>query len=104
MGFFRRKKEGPTAVVLKGADKGQVAPETIAAITAAVRASEAPDDSIVAAITAAVRAYEAADEFSSGLNIRKLNRAAGIRPAWGIAGTTDAIRHRQSAMIRRERK
>jgi len=48
------------------------------------------DEELIAVIAAAVAAYEA-EQFTQTLYIRKLNRAAGIRPAWGAAGTSEAI-------------
>jgi hypothetical protein len=90
MGFFRREKEGSGGVM-------QIAP----AISGGIISSGGDslnsdiDPEIVAVITAAVRAYEEADEFSSSLHIGKINRTAGKRPAWGIAGTADAIASRR---------
>ena len=48
------------------------------------------DSELIAVITAAIAAYEA-EQFAPALYIRKINRAAGVRPIWGTTGTNEAI-------------
>jgi len=48
------------------------------------------DDELICVIAAAIAAYEA-DQYGHKLYIRKLDRSAGVRPAWGVMGVTEAI-------------
>ena len=77
MGLFGKKKtiEGASAA---GAETNK---------TVVVAAA---DTELIAVIAAAISAYEAGQR-RQGLYIRKLNRASGIRPAWGVMGTNEAI-------------
>ena len=47
------------------------------------------DDELIAVIAAAVAAY-GAEQYRQTLYIQKLNRAAGIRPAWNVEGMMEA--------------
>jgi hypothetical protein len=83
MGLFGKKKtvaaepEAAATIILGDAD-------------ATASAADTPDDEIAAVIAAAIAAYEA-EQYKQTLYIRKLNRTAGARPAWGVAGMTEAI-------------
>jgi len=48
------------------------------------------NDELIAVIAAAVSAFES-EQFVQTLRISKINRTAGTRPAWGVAGTSEAI-------------
>ena len=48
------------------------------------------NDEIIAVLAAAVAAYEA-EQYTPSLSIKKINRAAGARPVWGVTGTNEAI-------------
>lgn len=72
MGFFGRKKKD----------------ELVAVITAAPNV--ATDDERIAVIAAAISAYEA-EQYRQTLCIRKINRTAGTRLAWGLMGMQEAI-------------
>ena len=48
------------------------------------------NEDLIAVITAAVAAYEA-ENFKQTLYIKKINRASGTRPVWGVIGTHEAI-------------
>ena len=52
------------------------------------------DDELVAVIMAAISALEA-DQYVRKLVIRKIDRVAGTRPAWGVTGMTEAIDERR---------
>ena len=78
MGLFGKKKNAP--------DEG----EAYAPGVSAAGKSTAEDDELIAVIAAAVSAYEA-EQYVQTLYIRKLERAAGARPAWGVMGTQEAI-------------
>lgn len=49
------------------------------------------DEELIAVISAAIAAYESGSGASTDLIIRKINRAAGIIPAWGVAGNREQI-------------
>jgi hypothetical protein len=86
MGLFRKKKKK---------DAGQSAgvdSELLAVIGAAVAASSS--DEHIAVIAAALAAYEE-DGVRTDLRIQKINRVAGIIPAWGIMGNREAIDSRR---------
>ena len=72
MGLFSRKKEA-------------VVPQA---------AADTKDEEIVVAIMAAIAAY-GTDQYVGTLNIRKLDRTAGVRPAWGVTGMMEAIDERR---------
>ncbi|MDR1571520.1 MAG: hypothetical protein LBS32_03245 [Clostridiales Family XIII bacterium] len=57
-------------------------------------AAEAKDPRLIAAICAAIAAYrgEAAE---SGIRVRKIERAAGRRTAWNLAGLNEAMDSRR---------
>ncbi|MCL2110997.1 MAG: OadG family protein [Clostridiales bacterium] len=78
MGLFNKKKN-------KGADDGELA----AVIAAGIAASET-DEELIAVLSAAVAAYETGSGRQT-LHVRKLSRAAAVRPAWGAMGTNEAI-------------
>ena len=54
------------------------------------QAADTKAEELAAVIMAAISAYEA-DQYKKTLNINKINRIAGTRPAWGIMGTTETI-------------
>ena len=85
MGLFGKKKaaEGAAAV-------------GVAAVAGAKKAdgAAAADTELIAVIAAAISAYEAGQR-RQALYIRKLNRASGARPAWGVMGTSEAIDSRR---------
>ena len=72
MGLFSRKKE-------------VVVPEII---------DDTEDNEIIAVIMAAISAYSA-DQYVRTLSIRKIDRTAGTRPAWGVTGMMEAIDERR---------
>jgi len=78
MGLFGKKK-----------NKIAEAEITAEAATGADAAAEG-DDELVCVIAAAIAAYEA-EQYGHKLYIRKLDRSAGARPAWGVMGMTEAI-------------
>jgi len=82
MGLFGKKKKNI-------AEAGSVA-EAAAGPALAESAETAANDELIAVIAAAVAAYEA-EQYRQTLYIRKLNRAAGAKPAWGVMGVTEAI-------------
>jgi len=84
MGLFSRKKADTIAT--------ETNEDTAAAAEneGAEAASDAPGDELIAVIAAAIAAYEA-EQFRQTLYIQKVNRACGIRPAWGAMGTQEAI-------------
>jgi hypothetical protein len=89
MGLFSKKKAQaapPEPVASAPAEEDENLPAVIAAAVAAAE----EDEYLPAVIAAAIAAYEA-EQFVQTLAIRKINRAAGIRPAWGVAGTAEAI-------------
>ena len=85
MGLFGKKKNAPGMGAEAAA--GQAAPD---AREEAGVAGAAGTDELVAVIAAAVGAYES-EQYRRTLSIRKLDRAAGARPAWGVAGMQEAI-------------
>jgi len=82
MGLFGRKAAA--------ADAGDKALEKADSVNAAAGEAKAQNDEIIAVIAAAIAAY-GAEQYSQTLYIRKLNRTAGTRPAWGVTGTYEAI-------------
>ena len=78
MGFFSKKKK---------TDETGLSP---AAGESVSPAGKQADDELIAVIAAAVSAYEA-EQFIQTLYIRKINRSAATRPAWGLTGTNEAI-------------
>jgi hypothetical protein len=87
MGFFRKKnKKGsvPAAAVMNE--------ELLAVLGAAVAASQT--DEHIAAIAAALAAYEDGGAVSD-LFIRKIDRRAGVIPAWGVMGNREQIETRK---------
>jgi hypothetical protein len=92
MGIFSKKKKtvaeaqtGSGAVAVPEADD-----ENLPVVIAAAVAAADEDEYLPAVIAAAIAAYEA-EQFVQTLAIRKINRTAGVRPAWGVTGTTEAI-------------
>jgi hypothetical protein len=82
MGLFRRKrkKDAPAAPA--------VHEELLAVLGAAVAASDT--DERIAVIAAALAAYEDSG-VTTDLQIRKIDRAAGVIPAWGVMGNREQI-------------
>ncbi|MDR1778431.1 MAG: OadG family protein [Clostridiales Family XIII bacterium] len=66
--------------------------ELVAVLTAAVAAADSSQ--LVAVLTAAVHAYRDS-EAGSELTIRKIDRRAGVRPAWAVAGNRESIETRR---------
>ncbi|MDR1496261.1 MAG: hypothetical protein LBS67_05005 [Clostridiales Family XIII bacterium] len=85
MGFFKKKKKKEAAAV---ATAGAMNGELLAVLGAAVAASRS--DEHVAVIAAALAAYEDSGA-SSDLYIRKIDRTAGVVPAWGVMGNREQI-------------
>ena len=85
MGLFGKKKKAPLAGADAKPENGAAVPEDAGAVGAA-----GIGDELVAAIAAAISAYEA-EQYRQALYIRKPDRAAGVRPAWGVAGMHEAI-------------
>ena len=80
MGLFKNKKN-------KGEAGASGDPnETVGAISEVCPA----DEELIAVIAAAISAYEA-NQYKRTLYIRKLDRTAGTRPAWGVTGMNEAI-------------
>ncbi|MCL2493368.1 MAG: hypothetical protein FWF33_04930 [Clostridiales bacterium] len=75
--FERKKKEGE---------------EPMAETAPAVR--QGADSELLAVFTAAVAAYEA-EAYIPKLSIKKIRRAAGVRPVWAVTGTNEAIEARR---------
>jgi hypothetical protein len=92
MGIFSKKKK-PAAESQTGSGAAAV-PETddenIPVVIAAALAAAEEDENLPVVIAAAIAAFTS-EQFVQTLAIRKINRAAGVRPAWGVAGTTEAI-------------
>jgi hypothetical protein len=82
MGFFRRNKKKNASA------PGAVNDELIAVLGAAVAASAT--DEHIAAIAAALAAYEEGSAVSN-LSIKKIDRTAGVIPAWGVMGNREQI-------------
>lgn len=63
--------------------------------TPAVQPSEevqaAADAELIAVISAAIAAYESDTGVTTDLIIRKIDRTAGVVPAWGVAGNREQI-------------
>ena len=83
MGLFKKKKGQADTSSLDSGNE-----EIAAVMAAAIAASE--DDDLPVVLAAAIAAYES-DQYMPTLAIRKINRAAGVRPVWGILGTTESI-------------
>jgi hypothetical protein len=88
MGLFNRKKKNSKTEVEAVSDGG----ELLAVLTAAVAASSS--DEHIAVIAAALAAYEG-DGAHTDLRVQKINRTAGVIPAWGIMGNREAIDSRR---------
>ncbi len=65
-----------------------------APVAAPVTGSQEMNPELIAVIMAAIAAGEG-KEFANRLVIRKINRASGDIPAWGMAGAKDAIDSRR---------
>jgi hypothetical protein len=72
--------------------------ELVAVFGAAVAASRT--DEHIAAIAAALAAYEDGGALSD-LFIRKIDRTAGVIPAWGVMGNREQIESRKFSRERR---
>jgi hypothetical protein len=84
MGLFKKKKKNENAnVAPAGSDS-----ELMAVLSAAVAA--ASSDEHIAVIAAALAAYEDGGA-QTDLVIRKIDRAAGTIPAWGVMGNREQI-------------
>ena len=79
MGLFGKKEKKKIAVVSEAP-----AGEALNGVSKTDDKSE-----LIAVIAAAVAAYEA-EQYRQALYIRKINRTAGTRPAWGIEGMMEA--------------
>jgi hypothetical protein len=91
MGLFKKKKFMEAAVgMVPAAQDGVGADSDTDNTVAGEGAAGAPGEELIAVIAAAVAAYEA-EQYGRALFIRKLNRVAGTRPAWGVTGTMEAI-------------
>jgi hypothetical protein len=55
--------------------------------------SRVTDGEVIAAVSAAIAAYEEETTFD-GFTYRKLNRTAGARTAWNLAGNRETIESR----------
>jgi hypothetical protein len=90
VGLFKRKKQVAPPVDDEAAGTPE---EELAAVFAAVSAVSEPgtqSEELAAVFAAAVAAFEA-EAYASKLRIRKIGRAAGVKPAWGAAGLNEAI-------------
>ena len=84
MGLFK-KKNGKTEASSPAGDNDEVAVVLAAAVAAA-----SEDEDLPVVMAAAIAAYEA-EQYTPTLAIRKIDRTAGVRPVWGIMGTTESI-------------
>lgn len=75
MGLFSKKKNADPA------PKPTVAPEV----------TSTTDAELIAVISAAIAAYEGESGATTNLIIRKIDRTAGVVPAWGVAGNRENI-------------
>ncbi|MDR0596519.1 MAG: hypothetical protein LBG50_03155 [Clostridiales Family XIII bacterium] len=88
MGLFsRKKKKNVVADTPAGMDG-----ELLAVLGAAVAASSS--DEHIAVIAAAIAAYEDGGA-QTNLRVQKINRVAGVIPAWGMLGNREAIESRR---------
>jgi hypothetical protein len=85
VGFFKKKSKNTVVDTVKDG-------ELIAVLSAAVAASGS--DEHIAAIAAALAAYEDGG-VTSALHISKIDRTAGILPAWGVMGNREQIETRK---------
>lgn len=83
MGLFGNKKKETAKIEEKAVKAEQV-------IEPEVEAKTSTDDELIAVMAAAIAAYEA-EAFVQTLYVRKINRTAGVKPAWGTAGLNEAI-------------
>lgn len=74
MGLFKKKNPAPP-------DPSETAAEI----------KTAADNDLIAVISAAIAAYESENGVSTNLIIKKINRTAGVIPAWGVAGNREQI-------------
>ena len=93
MGFFQKKKNAG-ADAKNGTADATLTCDAGAADTAVACDAGALDDELVAVIAAAISAYESG-HYRQTLHIRKLDRTAGTRPAWGVMGTSETIDSRR---------
>ena len=84
MGLFK-KKNGKTDVASPDGDSDEVS-----AVLAAAAIASSEDDDLAIVIAAAIAAFEA-EQYTPTLAIRKTDRTAGVRPVWGVLGTTESI-------------
>lgn len=66
----------------------------VAPAAAAPQAAAGPGNEVIAAILAAIAASEGAD-YANRLVVRKISRTAGTGTAWSAAGTADCIESRK---------
>jgi len=106
MAWFKRKKQRGAELIAAAdparmgvADDSPPEAELAAVIAAATAAASGGDGELTAVICAALAAYEA-DARTPTLVVRRLDRTAGVRPAWGAAGTAEAQRARGIASLR----
>jgi hypothetical protein len=80
----KNKKDAAVAVVDGG---------TVSIASSAAAADKDTEAELAAVFAAAIAAYE--DDMGAGvrtnLYIRKIDRSAGVRPAWGVAGNRESI-------------
>jgi hypothetical protein len=96
VGFFKKKNKNAAVVAAKDEEliavlSASVAAkdaELIAVLSAAVAASD--ESERIAAIAAALAAYEDGGAMS-GLRVSKIDRTAGVIPAWGVMGNREQI-------------
>jgi hypothetical protein len=81
MGFFKKRNK-------KASVGASVNEELVAVLGAAVAASGTQEH--IAVIAAALAAYGDGG-MASDLHIRKLDRSAGVVPAWGVMGNREQI-------------
>lgn len=91
MGLFGRKKRGAATDTHKApaTAPGIANDEILSVITAAVVTASNAEEHL-AVIAVAIAVYEA-DNAQTCLSISKINRSAGVPPAWGVAGNREAI-------------
>ena len=82
MGLFNKKKKDIENTSSQITQDEQATPQE--------EISGKTDEELIAVIAAAIAAYEA-EAFVQTLHIKKINRVAGVKPAWGTAGLNEAI-------------
>jgi len=95
VGLFGKKKKSGGADAKNGAASVAIQgnAEELAAVIAATTAAQDSAGELVAAIAAALDAYSE-ELYVPSLNIGKIRRAQGTRPAWALAGLSESIEAR----------